>query len=47
MLQLPHCLDNQLIHDIDGGKVASTKHRPRSTPRAVIFLFVVLRSIGS
>jgi hypothetical protein len=34
MLRITHCLDNRLI---DGGKVVSTTHRPRSTPQKRYF----------
>jgi hypothetical protein len=30
MLRIPYCLDNRFI---DGGKVVSLTHRPRSTPQ--------------
>jgi hypothetical protein len=30
MFRIPHCLDSQLI---DGGKVVSRTHRPRSVPQ--------------
>jgi hypothetical protein len=38
-LRIPHYLDIRLI---DGGKVVSPTHRPRSTPRNIIFLLLVL-----
>jgi hypothetical protein len=34
MLRITHCLDDQLI---DGGKVVSLTHRPRSTPQKYNF----------
>jgi hypothetical protein len=37
MLKIPHCLDSGLI---DGGEFVSLTHRPSSTPRNIIFLFL-------
>jgi hypothetical protein len=42
MLRIPHCLDNRLT---DGGKLASPKHRPRSTPHKHCFPATVLISV--
>jgi hypothetical protein len=42
MLRIPHCLGSRLT---DGGKVVSLTHRPRSTPRNIILLLLVLVSV--
>jgi hypothetical protein len=42
MLKTPHCLSNRLT---DGGKVVSLTHRTRSTPKNIIFLFLVSISV--
>jgi hypothetical protein len=42
MLRIPHCTSNRLI---DGGKVLSFTHHPRSIPGNIISLLLVLISV--
>jgi hypothetical protein len=42
MLKIPHYADNRLT---DSGEVESPKHLPRSSPRNMIFLLLILISV--
>jgi hypothetical protein len=44
MLRIPHCRDSRPTH---GSNVVSPTHRPRFTPRNIIFLLPVLISVRS